>query len=160
MERSRPTLNQRLSYLACAIALVGTLSLYRSSVGNSVGASPLSAAQQHWTAIATANPELLVSRYSDNAVLERSYAASDVDKVYQGQSIYKAWLEFFEQYQIQDFRVLKQKQRDHRVEAEIQITAKSNRGPLVVLSLSYEVQFDQTGKIIKEVWQAGPDMTV
>lgn len=164
MERSRLTLNQRLSYLTCAIALVWTLSLYRSSVGNSVGnsvgTSPLLAAQQHWTAIATANPELLVSRYSAHAVLERSYAVSDVDKVYQGQSIYKAWLEFFEQYQIQDFRVLKQKQRDRSVEAEIQITAKSSRGPLVVLSLSYQVQFDQTGKIVKEVWQANPDVSV
>lgn len=156
MERVRPTLKQRLSYLACAMALVLTLSLYR----NSVGTTPLSAAQSHWEAIAAANPELLVSRYSDQAVLERSYGVLDVDKVYQGQSIYQAWLEFFEQYQIKNFRVIKQKQHDRRVEAEIQITAKSSRGAIVVLSLSYEVQFDQTGKIVKEVWQAGSEVSV
>ena len=156
MERIRPNFKQRLSYLGCAIALVLALSAYRSSFGT----TPLSAAQSHWQAIAAANPELLVSRYSDHAVLERSYGVSDVDKVYQGQSIYKAWLEFFEQYQIQDFRVITQKQRDHHVQAEIQITAKSSRGPIVVLSMSYQVQFDSTGKIIKEIWQSGSEVSV
>jgi len=156
MERLRPTLKQRLSYLACATALVLTLSLYRSSFGT----NPLSAAQSHWEAIATENPELLASRYSDKAVLERSYAVSDVDKVYQGQSIYEAWREFFEQYQIKDLRVIEQKQRDRHVEAEIQIIAKSSRGSLVVLSMSYDVQFDRSGKIIKEVWQARPEVSV
>lgn len=156
MERLRPTLKQRLSYLACAIALVWSLSLYRSSFGT----TPLSAAQSHWKAIAKENPELLASRYSDRAILERSYAVSDVDTVYQGQSIYDAWREFFEQYQIQDFRVIELKQRAHRVEAEIKITAKSSRGPIVVLSMSYQVQFDRSGKIIKEVWQAGPEVSV
>lgn len=156
MECVRPTLNKRLSYLACAIALVLTLSVYRSSVGT----NPLSAAQSHWKAIAAENPELLASRYSARAVLERSYAVSDVDKIYQGQSIYEAWLEFFEQYQIKDFRAIEQKQRDRRVEAEIKITAKSSRGPIVVLSMSYQVQFDRTGKIIKEVWQADPEVSV
>lgn len=156
MERVKPTLKQRLSYLACATALVLTVSLYRDSVGN----TPLSAAQRHWEAIAAENPELLASRYSDRAVLERSYGVLDVDKVYQGQSIYQAWLEFFEQYQIKNFRVLKQKQHDRRVDAEIQITAKSSRGAIIVLSMSYQVLFDQTGKIVKEVWQADSEVSV
>lgn len=156
MERIRPNFKERLSYLGCAVALVLSLSVYKSSFGT----TPLSAAQSHWQAIAAENPEVLVNRYSDHAVLERSYGVSDVDKVYQGQSIYEAWVEFFEQYQIQDFRVITQKQRDHRVEAEIQITAKSSRGPVVVLSMSYQVQFDSTGKIIKEVWQAGSEVSV
>ncbi|MEW6496641.1 MAG: hypothetical protein AB1589_29585 [Cyanobacteriota bacterium] len=156
MERLQPTLRQHLSYLACAIALVWTLSVYKSSVV----ANPLWAAQRHWEAIATANLELLASRYSDNAVLERSYGVSDVDRVYQGSSIYEAWQEFFQQYQVQNIQVLKQKRRDRSIEAEIQITAKSNRGLLVVLSMSYQVQFDQSGKIIKEVWQAEPEVSV
>lgn len=156
MERLRPTFKQRLSYLVCAIALVWSLSLYRSSFET----TPLSAAQRHWEAIAKENPELLASRYSDRAILERSYAVSDVDAVYQGQSIYDAWREFFEQYQIKDFRVIELKQQARRVEAEIQITAKSSRGPIVILSMSYEVQFDRSGKIIKEVWQAGPEVSV
>lgn len=156
MERVKPTLKQHLSYIACAMGLVLTLSVYRSSVGT----TPLSAAQSHWEAIAAENPELLASRYSDRAVLERSYGVLDVDQVYQGQSIYEAWLEFFEQYQIKNFRVIKQKQHNRGVEAEIKITAKSSRGAIVVLSMSYEVQFDQTGKIIKEVWQADSEVSV
>jgi hypothetical protein len=156
MELLGPTLRQRLSYGICTVALVCTLSVYRSTVD----ANPLSEAQRHWEAIATANPELLASRYSETAVLERSYGISDVDEVYQGRSIYSAWQKFFKQYQIKDFQVVKQQQRDRSVEAQIQITAKSSRGPVVVLSMSYQVQFDKTGKIIKEVWQANPQLSV
>lgn len=151
MELIKPTLKQRLSYITCAIALVCTLSVYKGNAR----ANPLSEAQSHWEAIAAANPELLASRYSDNAVLTRSYGGS-TEKIYQGQSIYSAWREFFSQYQIRNFQVVKQQQRDRNVEAEIQITAKSSRGAVVVLSMSYQLQFDPTGKIIKEVWQATP----
>ena len=153
MELKNPTLRQRLSYATCAIALVCTLSLYKSSFD----ANPLSVAQRHWEAIALANPELLVTRYRDDAVLERSFGASHENEFYQAQSIYSAWQNFFSQYQIKDFRVIKQQQRDHGVNAQIQITAKSNRGSIVVLSMYYQVQFDQAGKIIKEVWQANPE---
>jgi len=156
MERLRPTLRQRLSYATCAIALVCTLSAYKSSVS----ANPLSAAQRHWEAIASENPELLASRYSDNAILERSYGISDVDEIYQGRSIYFAWQKFFSQYQIENFQVVKQQERDRRVDAQIQITAKSSRGLIVVLSMSYQVQFDKSGKIIKEVWQTNPELSV
>jgi hypothetical protein len=156
MERFRATLRQRLSYATYAIALVCTLSLYKSSSS----ANTLLVAQQHWEAIASENPELLASRYSDNAVLERSYGVSDVDEVYQGQSIYSAWHKFFGQYQIKNFQVVKQQQYLRRVDAEIQITAQSNRGTVVVLSMSYQVQFDQFGKIIKEVWQTNPELMV
>jgi hypothetical protein len=83
-----------------------------------------------------------------------------VDEVYQGHSIYSAWQEFFWQYQIKHLQVVKQQQRDRTVEAQIQITAKSTRGTVVVLSMSYQVQFDKTGKIIKEVWQTNPEVSV
>jgi hypothetical protein len=156
MELKRSTLRQRLSCATCAIALVCTLSLYKSNVA----ANPLSAAQNHWSAIAAANPELLVTRYSDRAVLKRSYGATDVEEVYQGQSIYSAWQQFFSQYQVQDFQVLSQQRGDRSVEAEIQITAQSNRGQLVVLSMSYQVKFDANGKIVEEVWQANPEQSV
>jgi hypothetical protein len=156
MELSRLTLRQHLSCGICAIALVCSLSLYKSTVV----ANPLSAAQKHWQAIASENPELLAMRYSDDAVLERSYGALDVDEVYKGHSIYSAWQRFFEQYQIRDFKVVEQQQRYRAVEAQIQITAQSSRGPIVVLSMSYQVQFDRTGKIVKEVWQANPELSV
>jgi hypothetical protein len=156
MELIRPTFRQHLSCLTCAIALVCTLSLYKSNVA----ANPLSEAQRHWEALAAANPELLASRYSEDAVLKRSYVVSDVDEVYQGQSIYSAWREFFSQYQIKDLKVVEPQQRDRGVEAQIQITAKSNWGSIVVFWMSYEVQFDPTGKIIKEVWQANPEQSV
>jgi hypothetical protein len=156
MEFLGPTLRQRLSYGTCAIALVWSLSLYK----NNTSADPLSAAHKHWGAIASANPQLLVDRYSDQAVLKRSYGVADVDEVYQGQSIYSAWQKFFSQYQIQDFQVVEQQQRNHSVEAQIQITARSSQGAVVVLSMSHQVYFDQTGKIIKEVWQANPELSV
>ena len=156
MELLGPTLKQRLSYGICAITLVCTLSVYKSTVGSNT----LATAQRHWEAIASENPELLASRYSERAVLERSYGVSDVDEVYQGPSIYSAWQEFFQKYRIKDFQVVKQQQRDRRVDAQIQITAKSNRGAVVVLSMSYQVQFDETGKVIKEIWQASPELSV
>lgn len=156
MERVRPTFRQRLSRISFAIALVWTLSLYKSNVS----ANPLSAAQKHWEAIALENPELLLSRYSDDAVLEHSYGVRDVDTVYRGQSIDSAWREFFSRYHIQDFQVIKQQQRDRRIDAQIQITAKSPHGDTVVLSMSHQVQFDPSGKIIREVWHTKPELRV
>lgn len=156
MKRLRPTLRQHLAYATYALALVCTLSIYKSSSG----ANTLLVAQQHWQAIASENPERLVSRYSENAVLKRSYGVSDLTEVYQGQYIYSAWQKFFGQYQIKDFQVVRQQYRDRAVVAQIEITAKSHRGPIVVLSLFYEVQFDQFGKIIQEVWQTEPELRV
>lgn len=156
MELLEPTWRQRLSYATCAIALVWSLWLYKGQVS----ANPLSAAQKHWAAIATSNPELLVNRYRDDAVLKRFYGVSDVDEIHRGQSIYSAWQEFFSQYQIQDFQVVEQQQRDREIEAKIKITAKSSQGLMVVLSLTHQLYFDQTGKIIKEVWQTNPELSV
>ncbi|HEY9650093.1 MAG TPA: hypothetical protein V6C95_05485 [Coleofasciculaceae cyanobacterium] len=156
MERVRPTFRQRLSRFTFAITLVWTLALYKSNVT----ANPLSAAQKHWAAIALENPELLLSRYSEDAVLEQSPGVTDVDTVYRGQSIDSAWRDFFSRYHIQDFQVVQQQQRDRRVDAQIQITAKSSHGDIVVLSMSHQVQFDPSGKIIKEVWQTKPDLRV
>lgn len=156
MELLGQTLKQRLSCGVCAVALVFSLSLYKSNVS----ANPLTAAQQHWEAIATGNPELLATRYSQDAVLTRSYGVSDINEVYQGQSIFSAWQEFFSQYQIKAFQVIEQERRDQSVEAHIEITAMSRQGGVVILSLSHQVHFDKTGKIIKEVWQAHPELSV
>lgn len=156
MELSRATLRQHLSCGACAIALVGSLLAYKGSVA----ASPLSAAQRHWEAIATANPELLASRYSDDAILQRSYLVSDANEVFRGHSIYSAWQEFFSKYDIKGIQVVeKQVTGDRGVEAQIQIVAKSSQGLLVVLSMYYEAHFDRTGKIVKEVWQTDPKLS-
>ncbi len=156
IERLKPTWRQRLSCATCAIALVWSLTLYKSQIT----ANPLSAAQRHWGAIATSNPELLATGYSDNAVLKRFHGVSDVDEIYQGRSIYSAWREFFSQYQIKDFQVVEQEQRDQGVEAQIKITAQSHQGRVVILSMFYQVYFDQTGKIIHEVWRTNPETTV
>lgn len=156
MEFLGSTLRERLSFGVLAIALVSTLLFYKSSFS----ANPSAAAQKHWKAIASSNPDLLVSGYSDQAVLKRSYGVSDTDEIYRGDSIYSAWVEFFWDYDITDFQVVKQQQRDRRVEAQIKITAKSHQGKVVVLSMSYQAQFDQTGKIIQEVWETDPALSV
>lgn len=155
MKPLKPTWKQHLSSATCAIALVWSLSLYKTQVT----ANPLSAAQRHWGAIATSNPELLVSGYRDDAILKRFHGLSKENEIYQGQSIYSAWQEFFREYQIKDLRVVKQQQHDRGVEAQIKITARSHQGEVVSLSMSYQVYFDQTGKIVKEVWQTQPMRT-
>lgn len=74
MEPLGPTWRQRLSYGACAIAVVCTLSVYKSSIN----ANPLSADQKHGDtkdattsryAIAAANLERLAIRYSNNGIV-------------------------------------------------------------------------------------------
>ncbi len=74
MELLGPTWRQRLSYGACAIAVVCTLSVYKSSTG----ANPLSAAHRQGEAkeastsryaITTANVERLSIRYSHNGIV-------------------------------------------------------------------------------------------
>ncbi|WP_242037126.1 hypothetical protein [Coleofasciculus sp. FACHB-125] len=154
MKFLQPNLRKHLLSVAYAVALVGSLAAYQRTVMP----KPLSVAQKHWAAIATENPERTVTQYSDNAILMRSYGV--LDEVYQGKSIYPAWEEFFSKYKIQDFQVVKQQQRDRAVEAVITIYAKSKHGTPVVLSLSYQVQFDKDGKIIREVWQANPELSV
>jgi hypothetical protein len=156
MDISRRTWRQRLSFGVLAIALVCSLSLYKSSFT----ANPSVAVQKHWKAIASSNPDLLVSSYSDQAILKRSYGVSDADKIYRGDSIYSAWREFFWDYKIKDFQVAKKQQRDRSIEAQITITAKSHQGEVVVLLISYQAQFDQTGKIIQEVWETNPELSV
>lgn len=154
MKFLQPNLRQHLLYAVYAVALVGSLAVYQRMAMP----KPLSVAQKHWAAIATENPQRTVTQYSDNAILMRSYGA--LDEVYQGKSIYPAWKEFFSKYKIQDFQVVNQQQRDRAVEAVITIHAKSKHGTPVVLSLSYQVQFDKDGKIIREVWQANPELSV
>lgn len=144
-------------YLICgiyAVALVCSLAVYKRVVI----ADPLSVAQRHWEAIAAADPDRTVNQYSDQAVLKRSYGI--LDEVYQGQSIYPAWESFFSNYQIQNFQVVKQQRRNRTIEAEIMITAKSDQGSVVVLSLCYEVHFNKDGKITHEIWQANPEVSV
>lgn len=156
MELLKSTWRQRLSCASCAIALVWSLSLYKSQVS----ANPLSVAQRHWEVIATSNAELLVRGYRHDAILKRFYGIADADEIYQGQLIYSAWQNFFSQYKIKHFQVVEQQQHNRSVEAKIQITAQPKRGSVVVLSVSYQVYFDRTGKIIKEVWQTSPELSV
>lgn len=77
MELLGPTWRQRLSYGACAIAVVCTLSVYKSSTG----ANPLSAAHRQGEtknditsqyAIIAGNQERLVIRYSNNGIVTLS----------------------------------------------------------------------------------------
>lgn len=92
-------------------------------------------------AIALEKRERLLSRYSENAVLKRSYGVSDLTEVEKGsESIYSAWQKFLGQYQIKDFQVVRQQYRDRPVVALLQITANFHRGLIVVLSWFYEVQ--------------------
>ncbi|HAJ59512.1 MAG TPA: hypothetical protein DCP31_09760 [Cyanobacteria bacterium UBA8543] len=79
MKRLGPTWRQRLSYGACAVAVVCTLSVYKSSTG----ANPLSVANRHteakdattsWYAIIAGNLERLVARYSNNGIVTFSKA--------------------------------------------------------------------------------------
>lgn len=79
MELLGPTWRQRLSYGACAIAVVCTLSVYKSSIG----ANPLSTAQRHGEtedasashyAIAAANSGRLATQYSNNGIVTFSKA--------------------------------------------------------------------------------------
>lgn len=164
MKFLQPTLRQHLVSATYAIALVCSLVVYQGAFTP----KPLSVVQKHFRAIATEDPELTVTQYSDNAILIRSYGA--LDEVYQGQSIYPAWEEFFSKYHIQDFQVVKKhlsgdklafgKQTNRVIEAQIAIAAKSNHGTPVVLSISYKVQFDKNGKITHELWQVNPELSV
>lgn len=154
MKFGQPSWRQRLAYATCAVALACSLAVYKRDVM----ANPLSVVQKHWDAIAAADLEQTATLYSNDAIFVRSQGV--IDEVYQGESIYLAWQQFFSQHQIEEFRVINHKQRDHGVEAQIQITAKSNEGIPVVLSVSYQAQFDDSGKIIHEVWQVRPQRSI
>jgi len=154
MQSLRSDLRQRLLYCIYAVALVSSLVIYKSVAT----LKPMSVAQRHWAAIASANPQLTAKQYSEDAVFIRSYGA--VDQIYQGQSIYPAWKEFVSKYQIQDFRVVNHKQGNQQVEALIRMTAKSPEGVIVVFSVSHQVRINHKGKIIHEVWQANPEFNV
>lgn len=154
MQFLRKSLREHSIYGIYTFALVFSLAVYQRLVVT----DPLSVAQKHWAAIAAADPDRTVDQYGDKAILMRSHGA--LDEVYQGQSIYPAWKEFFSNYKIQNFQVIQQHQRHRAVEAEIKITAKAYHGPIVVLSLFYKVQFDQDGKITHEFWQVNPELSV
>jgi hypothetical protein len=154
MQYLRLNLRQRLLYGIYAVALVSSLVSYQSVAAP----KPLSVAQRHWDAIASANPQLTVTQYSKDAVLIRSYG--QLDQIYQGASIYPAWKEFVSKYQIQEFQVVNHKQCHQYVEALIRMTAKSPEGVIVVFSVSNQVQINHKGKIIHEIWQTNPGFSV
>jgi hypothetical protein len=132
---------------ACAIALVGSLTVYQRSVL----ADPLTIVQNHWDAIASQNADRIVRQYSQDAVLLWTHGS--LKGMYQGGQIYQNWQTFFKKYQIQSSRILEQNSSDRTVKAEIVIISKSNASFDQQLHLFYEVQVDEQGKILYEVWQ-------
>lgn len=164
MQPKSPTsiLKQRLACGTCAIALVGSLVLYQKTVT----VSPVAIAQTHWAAIASDDPDRASSQYSPDAIL--MWTTGFDRKVYQGEEIYCAWKQFFNEHQIQNVQVLQQQQSveqslggKHRtIKAEIALTAKLDRRSVKVFSVFYQARFDERGKIIHEVWQAHPELTV
>ena len=131
----------------CAIALVGSLTVYQRSVL----ADPLTIAQNHWEAIASQDSDKVIQQYSQDAVLLWTHGS--LEGVYQGDQIHQNWQAFFKKYQIQGSRVIDQSSGDRTVKAEIVIISKSNVNSNQQLHLLYEVQVDEQGKIIYEVWQ-------
>lgn len=131
----------------CAIALVSSLTVYQRSVL----ANPLTIAQNHWEAIASQDSDRVIQQYSQDAVLLWTHGS--LEGVYQGEQIHQNWQAFFKKYQIQSSRVIDQSSGDRTVKAEIVIISKSNVNSNQQLYLLYEVQVDEQGKILYEVWQ-------
>lgn len=153
---------QRLTCGTCAIALVVSLVLYQKTVLS----KPSAIAQTHWAAITSDDPHCAIRQYSPDAVL--MWMTGFDQKVYQGKEIYYAWKQFFQEHPIQNLQVLQQQQcveqnlgyRHRTIKAEIALTAKLDRKSVQVFSVFYEARFNARGKIIHEVWQAHPELTV
>ncbi|MBD1869127.1 nuclear transport factor 2 family protein [Cyanobacteria bacterium FACHB-471] len=131
----------------CAIALVGSLTVYQRSVL----ADPLTIVQNHWDAIASRNADRTVQQYSQDAVLLWTHGS--LRGRYQGSQIYQNWQTFFKKYQIESSRIVEQNSSDRTVKAEIVVISKSNASSNQQLHLFYEVRIDEQGKILYEVWQ-------
>ncbi|MFW6359356.1 MAG: hypothetical protein ACOC0N_09135 [Chroococcales cyanobacterium] len=138
---------QRLAYITCTIAFVGSLMAYKRQVT----AHPLSLVQRHWEAIASQDSKQVTQLYHNDAILKRSQL--HVNEVYKQEAIDLAWRKFFLQYDIESFEVINQTWRDRTIDAELEILTRSSQGASIPLSVSYQVQFDSNGKIRHEVWQ-------
>lgn len=152
-------LTQPLHRGICAVALVASLLTYQKSVFS----NPQVVAQRHWSAIANQDPNRATAQYSQDAVVRWMYGSSD--RIYEGQEIYQAWKNFFVDYSIQDYQVIKQEQRDRSVSANIIITAKPQKAELrhesiAVFAVSYNAQIDEHGKIIREIWHTNSELNV
>lgn len=151
---SKSALRRHLTCGISATALVASLTIYQRAVV----ANPLTVTEKHWQAIASANLDRTMTRYSPDAVLLWNYGT--LDRVYKGSDIDLVWQEFFSQYQIQNYQITEQKQGDRFLQAEITLSAKPNKGSTRVFSISYQVQVDEQGKIIREIWRTNPKLNV
>lgn len=153
---------QRFGCATCAVAFVGSLALYHRTVL----ANPVKMAQRHWQAIASENPFGTRTQYCADAIMLWNYGS--VDKVYQGEEIYRVWHQFFKENKIQQFQVVEKpyslgkspSRRGSTVKAEITLRALPDEGPVKVFYIFYKAHFDERGKITHEVWQAHPELTV
>jgi hypothetical protein len=146
---------RRLTAGLCAIALVSSLAFYQRMVI----ADPLNVTQQHWQAIMAENSDLTLSRYHENAVI--LWFEGLEPRRYQGKEITKAWQRFFQDYQVQNYRILHQKEENDRfVKAEVILTTELAGGRSKMILVSYTAQIDAQGKITREIWQATPQFSV
>ncbi|HEY9849416.1 MAG TPA: hypothetical protein V6D28_08160 [Leptolyngbyaceae cyanobacterium] len=154
-----------------AFALVSSLSIYHKTVL----ANPLTLVERHWRSIATENSFLTKNQYCANAIV--MWKGRRVDAIYRGKEIHQFWQQFFQENKIQQFQVIQQPppsvkyswsnwgqdnllSKKHIINAAITIRALPEQGPVKVFSIFYQVQFNPEGKIIYEVWQAYPELTV
>ena len=148
-------LGQHLICGVWAVALVGSLTIYQRAIL----ANPRTVLQQHWEAVATEDLNLTIAQYSADAVLHRTDGTTP-EKMYRGQAIHQAWQRFFAQYQIEHYQLVPQQVSDRSAKAAVLIKARPPKGAAVVLSFSCQVEINDQGKIIHEVWQANPGLNV
>lgn len=153
------TWQHHLACIASSAALVFSLAAYR----HQVEAQPWHTIEQHWAAIASSNPQKTVNLYSNRAILKHSSGINA--KIYQGDSIYDAWQDFFSQYRIQGLQAIQPIQYEdletsqgvRNIKAQLKIRVQSHRGQSRTFLANYQVQIDRQGQILREVWQTRPD---
>lgn len=145
---------QKLATGLCTIALVSSLSIYQRTVL----ADPLTVTQQHWQAIATANSDQTLSRYREDAVLWWNDGFNAT--AYRGEDIAQVWQNFFKAYQIEAYHVATRQRSDRLIAADVTLTARFVGGGTETLRIAYQAQVDKQGKIVQEVWQADPQLSV
>jgi hypothetical protein len=155
----RQTWQHHLACIASAAALALSVAAYKQQID----VQPQQTVEQHWAAIASSDPQKTANLYSNGAILKHSSGIED--KIYQGDSIYDAWQDFFSRYQVKDVQALQPIQLQEldriqgvrNIETQVKIRAQSKRGQSITFLAHYQVQIDRQGKILREVWQTRPD---
>jgi hypothetical protein len=153
------TWQHHLACIASATALVCSLSAYK----HQVEPQPGQILKQHWSAIASSDAQKTVNLYSNRAILKHSSGIKA--KIYQGDSVYAAWQDFFSQYRVKDLQAIQpihyqdeeNTQGVRNITAQIKIRLQSRRGQTATFLANYQVQIDRQGQILREVWQTRPD---